>query len=254
LIANIIFSNENYKNLLDKNFFQLVNLRKGLLINDTVFTNSACNKIILDKIIDPSFQKLENMKSNIHKQLMAELCYYYASKNKKVQALKIYKSIEEPWLKRNCLIDVSYTLISNDYIANSFTYIDSILPDIKAKPKFGMKLFRVFGMIGAQQTDELAMSIFKDIDDKLKPRGLGNFIRGVSEAGLYFKALSLIPSTVSRVNELELYNEILHAEVLKREKSKIMTEDWTKIDYFKYGEFTQENYEFDVEHFQRFAD
>lgn len=253
-IANFVKSR---KGEINENFVQLVKLKLASIKNDTNVCKLAASKINLAAITNSSFQKVSSIKRESHVKLLRIYCYYLASTGKHSDANKVYNCIQDEWDKKNCLIDVAYKLTETEKLSSALIYIDSLLPFIKEKPKFGMKFFRVFGMIGTKQIDEIAMNIFKDIDDKLKPRGVNNFVNGIAKSGMYYKAFTFIPKTVSSVNELALYNEILHAEVRKREnesfnKSEVIT--WEKLDKITYGEFIEQNYEVEGEHFERFAD
>ena len=173
---------------------------------------------------------------------------------------KILKALRDPWDRRNCMIDICYSLQETGPIENTFVYLDSLYSEIEKKPKFGTKLFRVLGMIGSQSLYDIAMDTYKDFDDKVKPRALSNFIRGVSSSGLYHRAFTYIPKYASRENELELYNEILHSEVQrilndKKNKNGIPGEkSWELYEKSIYGESIPENYEFEGDHFDMFAD
>jgi hypothetical protein len=116
----------------------------------------------------------------------------------------------------------------------------------------------VNGLIGGNPLYEISMNLYKDIDDKLKPRALSNFLRGISKAGLYYKAYTFIPKYASRSNELDLYNEILHAEVLtvqtNNKNKNPNAKYWNAFERRFYGLNIPENFEFEVEHFQRFSE
>lgn len=245
------------KGLIDEDFIQLVNLKLATIKGDSNACALAASKISLNSITNNSFQKVSASRRIVNVKLLRSLSYYLASVDKHADAEKVYSCIQDEWDKKNCLIDLAYKLTENGKLASALIYIDSLLPFIKEKPKFGMKFFRVFGMIGTRQTDEIAMNIFKDIDDKLKPRGINNYVNGIAKSGMYYKAYTWIPKTVSSVNELALYNEILHAEVISKEKNTLNNTEklsWMKFDRNTYGEFIEQNYEVEVEHFNRFAD
>ena len=69
-------------------------------------------------------------------------------------------------------------------------------------------------MIGSSRIYDLSLKIMKEVKEQSKSRAITNFIRGVANNGFYYKALKYIPYYISSAAEFELYNEILHAEVI----------------------------------------
>jgi len=134
------------------------------------------------------------------------------------ESFKVINACVAP-IRRNLLIDISYSLQKKGPVENSFIYLDSLFKenDIDGKPKFGMKLLYVLGMVGSQDAFDLGIKLIKDIPESEKPIAMDNFIRGVAYNGFYYKAVEqYIPETVSSNKELQLYNEILQTEIEKK--------------------------------------
>ena len=97
-------------------------------------------------------------------------------------------------------------------------------------------------MIGSQGMFDISKKLIKDVKDQIKPRALVLFIRGVAYNGYYHKALHYIPDYVSSSNELELYTEIIKAEVQRQLKEKKRNNPKYYNDYEKYDSPNRNNY------------
>ena len=256
VIVAEINKNSDVGKIIDQNFIKLMLIDKAFENGDTIEAFKNYDALDLKETLSEDFQKQEDLRSDVNILLLENLAKNLALNNRKEASFKILNALINPWNKRNCLIDICYTLQKTGPVENTFVYLDSICRDIEKKPKFGMKLFRVMGMIGGQPLYYSSMNIYKAIDDKIKSRALNNFIGGIASAGFYYKAYSYIPKYISRGNELELYNEILHAELLKQLKQRINFNDkiWDKYENENYGPYIPQNYEFEQEQFERFAE
>jgi len=243
------FSNNN-TNGFDKNFMSLLKLKLAIENQDTANYLRLSQTINIDEVTKESFQKFDNTKGEVHKALLKDYFKLLAVSNQKAKAFKVLNSISQPWDRRNLLIDVSYDLMTKNDYTNMFTYIDSLLVQIKIKPKFGMKFFRLLGNIGGSKITKIRDNIYKDFDDKCKPRALMNYIQGLAESGKYYKAYEKIPKDISQYNEMDLINKIIIAEVQSNKPDK----NWKKYDFSNYGLMIRQNNEVEGEHFDNFAD
>ncbi|MBL0047411.1 MAG: hypothetical protein IPP32_04840 [Bacteroidetes bacterium] len=255
-VLNEINKNITADNLINRYFVYLIWIDKAFEEGDTSQAMKIYNESKLADRLSKDFQKQEEPRGEVNTQLVIKLAKNLAIHNQKAASFKITRCLETSWDKRNALIDICFALQESSSAENTFIYLDTLFKEIVQRPKFGMKLFRALGAIGGQPLYNVSMNIYKDIDDKLKPRALNNFIRGIAASGSYYRAYSYIPEYVSRVNELDLYNEILHAEFVRRLtfEKKIMEHYWDFYEMSNYGPYIPQNYEFEVEHFDRFSD
>ena len=225
--------------------------------NDTSSAFKKYAKLDLDRILDPGFQKQEQPRDIVNQELMKQLAKNLAANNHLAESFKLLNAMKDPWEKRNGIIDICYSLQSKGPVENTFVYLDSLFKEVEKKPKFGMKLFRVMGMVGSQEGYDITMDLFKEVDDLEKPRAIDNFINGIASDTLYYNAYTYIPEYLSRDNQLELYNEIIHAQVINnlKENKTNMVERlfWKKYEDLIYGEFIPEDFEVELEHFLMFA-
>jgi hypothetical protein len=243
---------------VNKSFVDLLTINEAFENGDTATAFRLYGELDRSKVLDESFQKMEDPGDQVNKKLLKLMAAHLALNGRLKESFVYLKALKDPWQRRNSIIDICYDLQSQGPVENTFIYLDSIYKEISKKPKFGMKLFRVLGMVGSQPIYNVGMNLFKDIDDKLKPRAINNFIHGIANDGFYYEAYTKIPEYVSRVNEMELYNEILHAEVLRKikemPKEDAMQKMWLLYEERAYGKGIQENYEFEGEHFDRFSE
>jgi hypothetical protein len=73
-------------------------------------------------------------------------------------------------------------------------------------------------MMDNQKMYDRSVLMIKDLGDKDKPRAFMNFIKGITSNGLYYKAMGYIPEYTSSANELDLYTEIIKAEIVRQDK------------------------------------
>ncbi len=254
---NIISRNQNNEEIINKNFVELIKFIKAYDENDTVTAFNIYRKLDQEKLLDAGFQKQEQPRDLVNQELLKRLATILALNNRLDDSFRFLYAIKAPWERRNGIIDICYSLQEKGPVENTFIYLDSLFKDIDKEPKFGTKLFRVMGMVGSQSGYDITMELFKDVDDLLKPRAIDNFIRGIAFDSLYYKAYTYIPEYLSRFNQLELYNEIIHAEVLRNLKNNknSSTEKlyWKKYEDYMYGEYIPEDYEVELEHFLMFA-
>jgi len=256
IIQNInsikLISLNNKKLNLDNEFIKLLKIKMAVISNDTITAKKFANELNLIKTLNSSFQKLESPKNDVHEGLLKDVFRYYSNNQNVSKAFQILKSIKNPWDKRNLLIDLAYDLQSKGDIITTFQFLDSLLPDINKKPKIAAKFFRVNGNIGGKQLMSATQNIMKDIDDKVKPRAISNLILGIAEKGNYYEAYKLIPQSASHRIELEYFNNILFCEITKSSNDDFNL--WDSYDRKYYGLQISENYEIEVEHFNRFAE
>jgi hypothetical protein len=208
---------------LDSNFLYLYYSVRSLSGGDTANGLAYFQKLNKSKIYSSAFQKGEEVYGRSNKKLLCALAEQMAYLNKAEESFKLMAVLQESWMRRNTLIDICGRIGETQALASQFRYMDSLYSDIDKKPKFGLRLFQVNGMVGSQEMFDISQRLLKDLPDKNKPRGLTQFIRGVCQNGFYYKAWQNIPEYVSSSNELELYTEILRAEILKREKLTLTT-------------------------------
>ncbi len=256
IVLNEINKSKKADKLINNYFVSLLLIDKAFEEGDTKTALNIYHDANLINQMSKDFQKQEEPRGEVNTRLLLNLAINLAKHNLKEESFKVTGSFQNSWDKRNVLIDICSALQHSGPIENTFIYLDTLFKDIEKRPKFGMKLFRVLGTIGGQPLYNVSMDVFKDIDDKLKPRALNNFIRGIAACGSYYRAYSYIPEYVSRVNELDLYSEIMHAEIVHRFslEKKSMKHYWDFYEMSNYGPYIPQNYEFKEEHFERFAD
>ena len=257
-IVNIINKNSNSNKIINKYFIDLILINKAFEEKDTSTAFKLFKTLDINEVLDAGFQKEEQPRDVVNQELLKRLAKNLALNNRMEDSFKFLKALKDPWENRNGMINICYSLQETGPVENTFVYLDSLFREVEKKPKFGMKLFRVMGMVGSQAGYEITMNLFKDVEDLLKPRAINNFIRGIAHEMLYYKAYTYFPEYLSRVNELELYNEIIHAEVLNNLniKSNNTAEKmyWKRYENYIYGELIPENFEVDLDHFLRFAE
>ena len=256
-IVNIINQNSNANKIINKNFVELIEVNKAFEENDTAKALTKFKSLDLNVILDAGFQKQEQPRDVVNQEILKQLAKNLALNNRLGDSFRFLNAMKDPWERRNGMIDICYSLQETGPVENTFIYLDSLFLEVEKKPKFGTKLFRLMGMTGSQSGYDIAMDLFKDVDDLLKPRAIDNFIRGIASDSLYYKAYTYVPEYLSRDNQLELYNEIIHAEVLR--KSNGNTNDaaerkyWKKYEAYIYGEYIPEDFEVELDHFLMFA-
>jgi len=183
------------------------------------------------------FQNQEDPKGEVHKELLKSLAVHLAENNRLKESREVLNAFTEDHYRRNTTIDVVYALQEKGPVENSFIYLDTLFSEIDRENKFGVKLIRVLGMIGSQPLYDLSLKLIKDVNESYKSRAMINFIRGVAYNGFYYKAFKYIPDYISSNKELELYNEILHAEVISQMKEQSPKKTgWEKYDRNTYGD------------------
>jgi hypothetical protein len=230
--SNLINRNLLTKSNIDSNFIYLVQANKYFSINDTTNAILCFRKANKKIIFSSEFQKGEEGKGDVNKFLLKSLASNFAVINHTNEALLIISKLYEPYYQRNTLIATALKLQYKGLKENSFVFLDTLFKSIEKNPKYGLKIFEVNAMIGGQPMLRLNTNLIKDVEDKRKPRGLALFVRGIAHNGYYFNALQNIPEYVSSSNELELYSEILLAEVWKRLNSK-QNNIYREYDYAK---------------------
>ena len=256
-IVSINNKNQNANKIINKNFVDLILINKAFDENDTATAFKKFKTLDFDKILDAGFQKQEQPRDAVNQELLKQLAKNLALNNRLADSFRFINSLKDPWERRNGMIDICYSLQETGPVENTFIYLDSLFKELEMKPKFGMKLFRVMGMTGSQAGYEITMNLYKDVEDLLKPRAIDNFIRGIAYDSLYYKAYTYIPEYLSRENQLEFYNEIVHAEVIRNLKDKKDNASekmfWKKYEDYIYGEYIPEDFEVELEHFFWFA-
>lgn len=138
------------------------------------------------------------------------------------RGLRFLMKIDEPYVRRNAMIDVCFNLISCGMTEKSFQILAKLYDEIEDIPSFAPKLLRINGMIGGQQMEKFGFQLLKQINDNRKSDAIINYIAGLSWNGQYYKALQNIPTYASGSNEIELFTIILNNE--NKKESKFMTE------------------------------
>lgn len=133
------------------------------------------------------------------------------------ESLQLLNVIKDNAERRDILLEICNTLQTEGPIENTFIYLDKLLEDASRETGAGMGLFRVLGKIGGKEINAIAQTKLRKTPELLKPKALQNLIKGVAERGNYYEALQYMPEYISESKELSLYNEILKAEILKRE-------------------------------------
>jgi len=243
LIGKLV-KKHNWTEVINHNVVDLISIQKEFDAGDSTEALKIYKSLVKKDILNRNFQVEEFPRSNVVAELLKNLAKNLALINHVAASDSILRALK-PYDRRNCLIDIAFSLQEKGPVENTFVYLDSLFSDIHKKPVFGLKLFRVLGMMGSNDVYHIAMETYKDVNDDDKPQALVNFIRGIASTGLYYKARTFIPLYASRESELLLYSEILHAEAVKieMENKNQMKLFWKEYDETVFGEFISVYYE-----------
>jgi hypothetical protein len=169
------------------------------------------------------------------------------------KAMDLINSFADNYIKRNVLIDIISKIANTKLSENTFFYYNELANLIEKDQKYGLKFFKMSGIIGGNSIYNIAKVYLKECRDENKPRAFLLFINGICSNGNYFKAKSFIPEFVSPTTELKLNSEILKSEVqsrIKNNKKSLITELFKKYDTFlNFREIFQDNEKPDGEGF-----
>lgn len=169
-------------------------------------------------------------------RLIKEASILYAKKSCLHESLKLIRLIKNYELRRNLLLNICYTLQNEGPIENTFVYINELFKVLNTETDAGSDFFRILGKIGGKNINEIAQSQLRKTPEHLKPQALQNLIKGIAERGNYYEALQYLPDYISESKELSLYNEILKAEIIKRENKNAKNAtsgNWNDAAFFK---------------------
>lgn len=231
--------NKLSKEKIDSNFVFLINCHRYFEREDTLNAMKYYNKIDEKKIVSEEFQKVERPRDEVHKFLIKAIAEQFAIYGKIKQSTNLIYSFREGALRRNCLMDISYKLVQNGKVENSFIFLDSLYKEIDKEPKFGLRLLQVNAMIGGQEMHRLSTKLIKETDDRYKARAILMHVRGLVFNGYYYKAIMSIPDYISTSAELELYTEIMKGEIkTKVAKQNTYNYFWDYDDELKNSQIT----------------
>ena len=227
-VSEMVDKDRSLTNYFDYKFFDLALINRDFENNDTAKAFKRLYSIYKDvdimKLINLGFLKDKNVDEEFNyasnrEQMLSSLAKHLAINNHMEESFKIINLLKG-FSRRNLLIASAYALQEKGPVENSFVYLDSLFynNDMDGKPKFGMKLLRVLGMVGSQDAFDISMKLIKDIPESSKQKAMSNFIKGVAYNGFYHRAVKNIPETVSSNEELQLYNRILQTEITKNVK------------------------------------
>jgi hypothetical protein len=168
--------------------------------------------------------------------LIKEASILYAKKSCLHESLKLIRLMKNYELRRNLLLNICYTLQNEGPIENTFVYLDELFKVLNTETDAGSDFFRILGKIGGKNINEIAQSQLRKTPEHLKPQALQNLIKGIAERGNYYEALQYLPDYISSSKELSLYNEILKAEIIKRENKNATNAtygNWNDAAFFK---------------------
>jgi hypothetical protein len=145
------------------------------------------------------------------------------------------------------LIYICDELQKNDNEKMIYPLLDTLIPEVKIKNTFGLNLLFVLGKIGSNDAIDLGNKLIKDNEDSKKPRALNRFVSGIASAGYYYRALKYIPDYVSSTSELQLFNQIIHCEILKKNDAGIFTH-WQPVENMYKSNFrdAESNYSYSL--------
>ncbi|MBK9671801.1 MAG: hypothetical protein IPO70_06005 [Bacteroidetes bacterium] len=149
--------------------------------------------------------------------VLKEVIQSYAVNGCIKESINLLQFVTDKTEKQDLLLEICNTLQTEGPIENTFVYLDKLLEGSTRETAAGMGLFRVLGKIGGKEINAIAQTKLRKTPELLKPKALQNLIKGVAERGNYYEALQYMPEYISESKELSLYNEILKAEILKRE-------------------------------------
>ena len=197
-------NNPSGKDVVDKEFLDLVFINKAFEENDTVKAFNIYERLNMKNVLLPSFSE-----SKTNRYLIKQLAVNLAVNNKYDESMKIINAME-PAFKRNILIDIVEELHFKGAVQNAPLYLDEFFKSSnELQTHYGMKIYKDIAMIGTKQLYEICESGLKDLPSLLKSRGHLNYLRGMMYNNNYYMASQNVSDMVSSSRELQLYNEII---------------------------------------------
>ena len=169
------------------------------------------------------------------------------SENERCMKLLKYVSLQD---KNNILLKICYALQDGEGVENTYVYLNELLKSYNKDNKIGMSLYRIFGKVGGYEADRNQAPVkYRNTPELMKPKALDNWVAGTAESGNYYKALKLIPSTVSETKELDLINRIIKTEIITlshKQEHNSAIDKWNDRIYFDLDYYYEQSNFFDV--------
>ena len=248
-VKKIIVKNQIAKKAIDLDFMRLVKfIRSFDLGMKGEYSGDGNMDINLPEMrFSREFQNRENPYGQVNKEVLRHLAWHLALTNRFDKSMEVLNVFADGYYRRNTIIDITYGLQTKGPVQNSFEYLNLLFDDIEAGESFGIKLVKVLSMIGSQRLYDLSFSLIKNLDPSRKARAMENLISGVAYNGYYYKAYKYIPDYVSSNDELKLYNEILHVDILRARAEKMndrtYSAHWRSFDKSNYMDDVWLDYE-----------
>ncbi|MFN4931938.1 MAG: hypothetical protein ACK5HE_11070, partial [Bacteroidota bacterium] len=205
----------------------------------------ACN--ILDTLFEEKTDKIVDFDFYIPVKCNALLLAQKSESKRCIKILSFVGKIED---KNNILLKICYALQDGEGVENTYVYLNELLKSYNKDNKIGMSLYRIFGKVGGYEADRNQAPVkYRNTPELMKPKALDNWVVGTAESGNYYKALKLIPSTVSETKELDLINRIIKTEIITlshKQEHNSATGKWNDRIYFDLDYYYEQSNIFDI--------
>jgi energy-coupling factor transporter ATP-binding protein EcfA2 len=225
---------------IDLNYCHVIMANRALSRGDTINGLKYMRQINQDGIIRTA-NKYEYVEKTFFLNQIKELGGHLAAAGKPDIALQLaerFQQRHEKLFSYVWMAETSYQSKNPQF----FIYLDSAMAKVD-EIDFGTlpfewdaryNLISLLAKIGGEKMNALAMEIFRDIPEGPKFFGTFRMADGLAAEGNFFKALSIIPSTLTEEQDLISSAVILWEACQKREKD-IKTNEWSAMDFFISG-------------------
>jgi len=189
------------------------------------------------KILIRTANRYEYVEKTFFLNQLKKLSGHLAVINKNELATILAEKFQEPTEKLFCYVymaEVTYDARDPQF----FVYLDSAM-SITNKIDFGNVQFRLdarynlmalLAKIGGKKMNDIAFEILREIPEGPKFEGIFRMSDGLAAEGNYYKAIAMIPSTLTEDEDLITCEIILWEECKKRDK-ELNENEWKMMDY-----------------------
>lgn len=232
---------------VDLNYLYVIMANREFAKGDTINGLQLARKLNLEQL-SRSANRYEYIEKSFFLNRVKELSGHLAAIGNTAFALQLAESYEEDYQKLFCYVYMAEASYLNQN-PQFFTYLDSAMSltksiDFSALPfqwDARYNLMSLLAKIGGEQMNSMAYEIFRDIPEGPKFFGILRMADGMAAEGNFYRAFTIIPSTLTEEQDL-ISCVIILWEACKKNEHETDSKKWIAMDYILNGDWNERIY------------